>query len=99
MQTIDFPMDLVVEGFDWDEGNRAKCQTHGVSIEEIEPVLWGQPRVAPDPAHSENEDRLNAIGRNHHGRPLFVAFTRERQSTIDRADHSPIHACKGDTAL
>jgi uncharacterized DUF497 family protein len=68
-------MDLVVEGFDWDEGNRAKCQMHGVSIEEIEAVLFGQPRVAPDPAHSASEDRLIAIGRNQHGRPLFVAFT------------------------
>ena len=72
-------MDLVVDGFDWDEGNRAKCQKHGVSIEEIEAVLRGQPRVAPDPAHSAYEDRLIAIGRNRHGRPLFVAFTiRER---------------------
>ena len=55
-------MDLVVEGFDWDEGNRAKCQSHGVSIEEIETVLCDQPRIAPDPAHSVNEDRLIAIG-------------------------------------
>jgi uncharacterized protein len=72
-------MDLVAGGFDWDEGNRAKCQSHGASIEEIEAVLRGQLRVAPDPAHSANEDRLIAIGRNQHGRPLFIAFTiRER---------------------
>jgi len=76
-------MDLVVEGFDWDEGNRAKCQRHGVSIEEIEAVLGGQPRVAPDPAHSADEDRLIAIGRNQRGRPLFVAFTiRERNDKL-----------------
>ncbi len=68
-------MDLVVEGFDWDEGNRAKCQRHGVTITEIEAVLRGQPRIAPDPNHSADEDRLIAIGRNAQNRPLFVAFT------------------------
>ena len=76
-------MDLVVEGFDWDEGNRAKCQRHGVSIGEIEAVLGGHPRVAPDLAHSADEDRLIAIGRNQHGRPLFVAFTiRQRNHKL-----------------
>ena len=29
-------MDLRVSGFDWDEGNRAKCQKHGFSIAQIE---------------------------------------------------------------
>ena len=24
------------DGFDWDDGNRGKCQMHGVSIKEIE---------------------------------------------------------------
>jgi len=38
-------MDLVVEGFDWDEENREKCRRHGVSIEEIEAVLRAQPRA------------------------------------------------------
>ena len=76
-------MDLAIEEFDWDEGNRAKCQRHGVSIGEIEAVLRGQPRVAPDPAHSADEDRLIAIGRNQHGRPIFVAFTiRERDHKL-----------------
>jgi uncharacterized DUF497 family protein len=56
-------MDLIVEGFDWDAGNSAKCESHGVSIGEIEAVFRDQPRVAPDPAHSAFEDRLIAIGR------------------------------------
>lgn len=62
-------------GFDWDRGNVAKCQKHGVSIEEIEALLRSDPRVAPDRKHSEREDRLIAIGRNANGRPMFVAFT------------------------
>lgn len=64
-----------VDGFDWDRGNRAKCQEHGVSIAEIEELFRGQLRVAPDPGHSQGEDRLLAVGRNTAGRPLFVAFT------------------------
>lgn len=66
---------MKVGGFDWDNGNRAKCQKHGVSIDEIEALLSGNPRVAPDLKHSMREDRLIAVGRTSAGRPLFVAFT------------------------
>lgn len=62
-------------GFDWDEGNRAKCVRHGVSQEEIEALLASDPLIAPDLKHSATEDRLIAIGRNAAGRPPFVAFT------------------------
>jgi uncharacterized protein len=68
-------MRVAVSGFDWDDGNRAKCRKHGVSIAEIESLLSGNPRVAPDPQHSTMEGRLIAVGRNTAGRPLFVAFT------------------------
>jgi uncharacterized protein len=68
-------MNLRVGGFDWDEGNRAKCQKHGVSILEIEGLFAHTPRVAPDPKHLVDEDRLIAMGRTSTGRPVFVAFT------------------------
>src|ERR1039457_3776 len=68
-------MNLRVTGFDWDHGNRAKCQKHGVSIAEIEAPFMGAPRIAPDPKHSEDEDRMIAVGRTGAGRPVFVAFT------------------------
>jgi uncharacterized protein len=68
-------MNFAVSGFDWDEGNRAKCQKHGVSVEEIEVLFALDPRIAPDPKHSTDEDRLIAVGRTNAGRPLFVAFT------------------------
>lgn len=57
-----------------DEANREHGSRHGVSIQEIEALLAGNPRVAP-----HLEGRLVAVGRNHAGRSLFVAFTiRER---------------------
>jgi hypothetical protein len=68
-------MNLRVSGFDWDDGNRAKCQKHGISIAEIEALFVSGARVAPDPKHSGDEDRLIAIGRTSAGRPLFVGFT------------------------
>ena len=68
-------MNLRVAGFDWDDGNRAKCQRHGVSIKEIEDLFARGPRVAPDPGHSVEEDRLIAVGKTSIGRPVFVAFT------------------------
>jgi uncharacterized protein len=68
-------MNLRVGGFDWDDGNRFKCQKHGVTIAEIEALFLHSPRVAPDPKHSAYEDRLIAVGKAGTGRPLFVAFT------------------------
>lgn len=68
-------MTLSVSGFDWDSGNRAKCQKHGVSIVDIETLFRDGARIAPDPKHSRDEDRLIAVGRTSAGRPLFVAFT------------------------
>jgi uncharacterized DUF497 family protein len=67
-------MNLRVSGFDWDEGNREKCQNHGLSIAQIEALFSHSPRIAPDHKHSADEDRSIAVGRIA-GRPAFVAFT------------------------
>jgi len=68
-------MELQVDGFDWDDGNRAKCEKHGVSSTDIEALFAHGPRIAPDARHSAEEDRLIAVGRTKTGRPVFVAFT------------------------
>jgi uncharacterized DUF497 family protein len=65
----------VIAGFDWDGGNREKCQKHGVSVADIEFVLTNELRVAPDPAHSDEEERFIGIGRTAEGKAIFVAFT------------------------
>ena len=65
-----------ISGFDWDEGNREKCQKHGVSVREIERLFMAGPlAVRPDPAHSQAEERSQAIGRTAAGRSVFLAFT------------------------
>ena len=64
-----------VTGFDWDDGNRAKCQKHGVSVAEVEAVFRHPHHLAPDVAHSTDETRFLAIGRCEGPRPIFVAFT------------------------
>jgi hypothetical protein len=61
-----------VAGFDWDDGNWPKCGKHGVSLEEIEQVLLGNPAVMPDP--HPDEPRLRAIGRTKAGRFVFLVF-------------------------
>jgi uncharacterized DUF497 family protein len=67
---------MQIDGFDWDAGNREKCQKHGVSLPEIEALfLSGTARIAPDLKHSGQEDRFIAVGRTRAGRPMFVAFT------------------------
>ena len=68
-------MDVKVSGFDWDDGNRAKCQKHGVSPAEVEALFERPLLVLPDDAHSRNETRLRAIGRTVGGRSIFLVFT------------------------
>jgi uncharacterized DUF497 family protein len=64
--------------FDWDEGNRSKCQKHSVSAEEIESLFLGP--VMVQPARSFAESRLQAIGKTPAGRHVFLVFTvRERE--------------------
>jgi uncharacterized protein len=62
-------------GFDWDKGNRDKCQKHGISIHEIESLFAGVVMVSPDPAHSEREARFKAFGTTARGRKALVVFT------------------------
>ena len=73
-------MDLGVAGFEWDAGNRGKCQKHGVPISLIERMFRGPLAVFPDPKHSDVEERLMGIGRSDDGRGVPVVFTlRERR--------------------
>ena len=39
-------MDLRVNGFDWDEGNRKKCQKHGLTIAQIEAEFFATARAS-----------------------------------------------------
>jgi hypothetical protein len=79
VQTPAFPNRYIAAGFDWDDGNRRKCQQHGVSTQDIE-AMFGRPiAVYPDPAHSADEERLKAIGRTDKGRSVLVVFTLRRR--------------------
>lgn len=68
-------MTVSFAGFDWDEGNRAKCRKHGVSLAEIEALFSESMAIKPDLAHSTIETRFLGIGRTVQGRHVFVAFT------------------------
>ena len=64
-----------VSGFQWDKGNRAKCQKHGLAIETIEELFSSGVIILPDGGHSLNEKRYRAIGKDFERRPVFVVFT------------------------
>jgi uncharacterized DUF497 family protein len=71
---------MQVDGFDWDEGNRTKCQAHGMSLAEIESLFERELLVGPDPFDPAVERRWRAVGRTARGRPAFVVFTlRQRE--------------------
>jgi uncharacterized DUF497 family protein len=77
---------LEFDGFQWDDGNRAKCRQHGVSHADIEGIFEGSPGVYDDAGHSGRERRLRAIGPTNTGRYVFVAFTvrQEHGKTLIR---------------
>ena len=62
-------------GFDWDSGNRKKCQIHGVSLAEIESVFDRPVVILPDKDNPQGERRFRAIGTTSEGRKAFVVFT------------------------
>jgi uncharacterized protein len=57
-----------IAGLDWDEGNTAKCEQHGVAQANIEALFRGSPKIRPDIKHSTQETRLQAIGQTETGR-------------------------------
>jgi uncharacterized DUF497 family protein len=67
------------DGFDWDKGNRAKCEKHGISIATIEGLFTRPLAILQDTTHSQREKRLRAIGRTDKGRGVFVIFTLRRE--------------------
>jgi uncharacterized protein len=71
------------DGFDWDNGNREKCQKHGLPIAEIE-SLFGRPVVIlPDKENNSGERRYRALGTTKTGRRAFVVFTlRDRGGAV-----------------
>ncbi len=68
-------MDFGVAGFEWDKGNRDKCQKHGVPLDVVESLFREPLAVFPDPAHSETEERFKAIGQTNDGRGVLIVFT------------------------
>ena len=69
-----------VTGFEWDKGNRDKCQKHGVSVDALESAFHQTMAIFPDPAHSQDEERFIAIGKTGEGRSVFVAFTLRQKN-------------------
>jgi uncharacterized DUF497 family protein len=70
---------LQANGFDWDKGNSAKCEKHGLSTSVIESLFTRPLAILPDAAHSQGERRFRAIGRTDKGRNVFIVFTLRRK--------------------
>ena len=64
------------DGFEWDVGNKAKCQKHGLSLAEIESVFSARVLIVTDETNSATEQRFRAIGITRRGRHAFVVFTQ-----------------------
>ncbi len=88
-------INLRVTGFDWDGGNRAKCQKHGVSIVEIEALFIGNPRVAPAPETFGGRGPHDRRGTNQRRKAPVCGFTlrtKNRRRLIRPVTASYMHA-------
>ena len=66
---------LQSQGFEWDDGNREKCQKHGLTQTDIENIFQQKSvYIAPDPKRSSQEERFLSIGRSRKGKPMIVVF-------------------------
>jgi uncharacterized DUF497 family protein len=72
-------MILQFDGFDWDRGNRAKCQKHGLSIALIESLFARPLAIVPSAADSREESRFCAVGKTGNSRRVFLVFTLRRK--------------------
>lgn len=74
----------LVEGFEWDKGNLEHIKKHQVNYKECEEIFFNQPlRLSEDKAHSQAEERLQALGKTNQGKKLFVSFTiREKKIRV-----------------
>jgi uncharacterized protein len=72
-----FPVMLALQanGFEWDKGNRANCEKHGLSVSAIESLFARPIAILPDAAHSQGEHRFRAMVRTDKGRGVFIVFT------------------------
>jgi uncharacterized DUF497 family protein len=71
----------VVNGFDWDAGNREKCVKHGVTMTEIENLFSRPVAILPDNNHSATESRFKAIGQTNEHRFVLIVFTIRKRLT------------------
>jgi uncharacterized protein len=75
-------MVLQFHGFDWDRGNRAKCQKHGLSIAVMEGLFARPLAIVPSAADSREESRFCAVGQTGNGRRVFLVFTLRRKGEM-----------------
>lgn len=68
---------ILVEGFEWDEGNIKKnWEKHVVAHIECEEIFFNKPIIIKKAElHSTMEDRYFAIGKTDTIRLLFIVFT------------------------
>ena len=56
-------MTMQFDGFNWDRGNTAKCQTHRLSAATIEGLFTRPLAIIPNEAHSHKERRFRGARR------------------------------------
>ena len=65
-----------ISSFDWGDGNARKNDKHGVSMAEVEQILFNNPLLlVADAKHSHAEQRYHALGKTDEGRTLHITFT------------------------
>lgn len=81
------------DGFDWDGGNREKCQKHGMPIAEVESLFHRPVVILPDRENPAGERRYRGIGATKEGRKAFVVSTLRDLGGVVRCARSARGTC------
>ena len=84
MPTFEWAATLEFDRFDWDSGNRDKCQKHGMTMAAIESIFAGPVVILPYKENPSGERRYRAIGTTAEGRRAFVVFTVREHDNAKR---------------
>ena len=77
-------------GFDWDDGNRSKCEKHGLSQDEIQSLFLRPVLILPDKPNSLSGDRQN-VERSKCFHSLYLARVEHGRTSLT-TNQRPLHA-------
>jgi len=73
---------MEIAGFDWDEGNQAKCLIHGVTTGDIE-ALFSKPVLIVDDPHDASRETVSSHWSNAKSFHFCCIYASKRKNSTN----------------